>query len=588
MSDVQVLNLSKYTQPIIVEDSREAWVEYGENNNHYQFLIDRFRNSATLNAVINNVVRLTYGQGLYAKDASKRPEQYAQMKMLLSKTTLRAVAMDLKLLGQGSFQVIVEKGQVKRIEHMPTHLIRPEKCDEKGNIRGYYYSDNWEDTKKFVPKFIPKFDAKEVKDGLSLLVFGNYSVGMKYFCTPDYEGCLDYAVLEEEIAAYLINETQNSFSPTTVINFNNGVPTEEQRRKISKDVIGKATGSMGKKVIVAFNDDETKKVTVDSIPLNDAPAHYEYLSKEARDKILAGNNVTSSMLVGITTESQGFNSNADEIEVAAKYFYNTVIKVYQEQIIDAVDQILSVNGIKLDLFFRRLNLLEDIEADQQKAEETSLSKHKAIEDIISQYGESEDLDGWELVDEREVDYDNEDDFDAQLKEWQERLMPKTSLLGKVWNFVTTGTANPNAKSSQDKEVDGFFFKVRYEYTGNPTPEREFCKAMMRSNKLYRKEDIVRMGSQIVNAGFGEFGADTYDIFLYKGGPRCHHKWVRKTYVSTSSGIDVNNPNAKTVSTNKAEKFGYVVRNPKEVAMMPNDMPLKGFSPNNPNLPSDVR
>lgn len=587
MDNIHVVNLSAYTQPVISENPREGWVEYGEDNDYYNWLIQRFKNSATNNAVIHNIARLIYGQGLYAKDAVRRPNDYAQMKSLFSKNTLRAVAMDLKLLGSGCFQVIVEKGKVRLVEHMPMNLLRPEKCDKDGNINSWYYSDNWEDTKKFPPKPIPVFNP-EAKDGLYVLVFGNYSVGMKYFHAVDYEGALDYAVLEEEIAAYLINETRNSFSPTTIINFNNGVPPEDERRRQADQVIAKATGSYGKKVIVAFNDDETKKTTVDSIPLNDAPAHYEYLSTEARNKILAGHNVTSPMLVGISPDGQGFSSNADEIEVASKYFYNSVIKPFQDIIIDACDTILAFNGIKLDLFFRRLNLLEDLEADAQAQEQTALSSHKSIDDLIAEYGEEEDLEGWELVDEREVDYDNEDDFDAQLKEWQERLMPKTSLLSKIWNFVSTGTANPNARSSQDKEVDGFFFKVRYQYTGNPTPERDFCRAMMNQKKLYRKEDIVRMGSQIVNAGFGEGGADTYDIFLYKGGARCHHKWVRKTYVSTSAGIDVNNPNAKTVSTNKAEKFGYIVRNPKEVAMMPNDMPLKGFSPNNPNLPSDVR
>ena len=54
--------------------------------------------------------------------------------------------------------------------------------------------------------------------------------------------------------------------------------------------------------------------------------------------------------------------------------------------------------------------------------------------------------------------------------------------------------------------------------------------MMRVAKIYKKEDIDKMSSSIVNAGFGEFGADTYDIFKFKGGPRCHHKWERRTYV----------------------------------------------------------
>ena len=110
---------------------------------------------------------------------------------------------------------------------------------------------------------------------------------------------------------------------------------------------------------------------------------------------------------------------------------------------------------------------------------------------------------------------------------------------------------------------------------------------MRAKKIYRKEDLEAMSKMIVNAGFGEGGANTYDIFKYKGGPRCHHRFSRKTYVSATRSIDVKSPLANTISTCKARKFGYNPVNSKEVSMKPNDMPLKGFSPNNPNLPKDV-
>jgi len=534
--------------------------------------------------VINNISRLIYGKGLSARDAAKRPNDYAAALSIVSKDTLRAAAKDLKMLGSFAFQVIYSKDRksVVQIEHLPVHLTRPEKCDSKGNINAYYYSDNWEDTRKYIPQRIPCFGTSTAS--IEIMVCGNYSVGMKYFNEVDYQGALDYCVLEEEIATYLINETQNSFSPTMVVNFNNGQSTEEQRKQTANNVMNKLTGSAGKKVVVSFNDNKELATTVEPIALNDAPQHYEYLSNESRNKILVGHNVTSPMLVGISPDGQGFSSNADEIDVAAKYFHNTVIVPFQELIIDALDQIFAFNGIKLDLYFKRLNLLEDLEAVQQ-AKDVAMSSQKSISDIIAQFGEEENLDGWELVDEREVDYNKESDLDAQLNDY---FKPKANLLSKIWNFVTTGTANPNASSSQDQEVDGFYFKVRYQYTGNPTPERDFCRAMMSANKLYRKEDIVRMGQQVVNAGFGEFGADTYDIFLYKGGARCNHKWLRKTYVSASRSVDVNNPNAKTISTNKAQKFGYRVDNPTEVSMMPNDMPLKGFSPRNNNLPSDVR
>jgi hypothetical protein len=123
-----------------------------------------------------------------------------------------------------------------------------------------------------------------------------------------------------------------------------------------------------------------------------------------------------------------------------------------------------------------------------------------------------------LLDSREVDYDKEDELDAQVMEWEQSMQPKKSLLSKIYNLVSTGTARGNASSKQDKEVDGFFFKVRYKYTGNKNPERDFCKAMMaKQNRIFRKEDIDKMSISVVNAGFGEFGADTYDIFKFKGG-----------------------------------------------------------------------
>jgi hypothetical protein len=125
--------------------------------------------------------------------------------------------------------------------------------------------------------------------------------------------------------------------------------------------------------------------------------------------------------------------------------------------------------------------------------------------------------------------------------------------------------------------------TRYRYNGGVKENsREFCKKMVAADKVYRKEDIVRMGSQVVNAGWGARGADTYDIFLYKGGGACHHKWMRQTFVAFEQGrgIDPLSPNAKTISTNKAEKAGYRVRNPQQVAMRPVDMPNQGFLPTN--------
>lgn len=590
-NNVHVMQLSAYASPVIQESKRDAWVNYGGtdgDNNYYQFLIDRYTNSTTNSAIINNIARLVYGKGLSATDANKKPNDYATMMALFNKECLRKIALDRKMLGQFAIQVHYndKHDRILKAYHIPVNLIRAEKCNKDGEIEGYYYSDNWDDTKKFPPTRIPAFGFS--KEKVEILFSKPYSVGMKYYAYPDYQGAVPYAMLEEEVADYLINEVQNGFSGTKVVNFNNGVPSIEQQEIITNKVLGKLTGSKGQKVIVAFNDNMDTRTTVDDIPLNDAPDHYTYLSEECQRKIMLGHNVTSPLLFGVAS-TNGFSSNADELQNSFILFNNMVIKPIQDEIIEALDKILAFNNISLNLFFRTLKPLEftdleNLQSQEQVAEETGtdgtqLSSHldNEIATGLIELGETPN-ENWLLIDEFPVDYEN-DDAENEMLSYE----PKSTLLSKVYKFVTTGTANPNAKSSQDEVINGVKFITRYVYAGETSAKsRPFCQKMMQAGKVYRKEDIKTMSDMAVNAGWGANGADTYDIWKYKGGGNCHHRWNKQVYASFEGvGIDVNSPKAKQIAGYKAEKYGYVVKNDALVSQRPTDMPYHGFLPTNP-------
>ena len=102
-SEIEVVSLSKYTTPTVEEVKNKEWVMYGEDNNHFQWLIDRSIKSTTNGGIITSMARMIYGKGLDATDSNKKPEQYAQMKRIFSKDCLRGVIMDRKLLGMGAF-----------------------------------------------------------------------------------------------------------------------------------------------------------------------------------------------------------------------------------------------------------------------------------------------------------------------------------------------------------------------------------------------------------------------------------------------------------------------------------------------------
>jgi hypothetical protein len=582
MNNFHVINLAKYEPPQVVESKREDSVTYGDANSYFNFLIDRYKNSTTNNAIINNISRLIYGRGLFALDANRKPNEYAQMMTLFNQDCLRKLSFELKALGQCAIQVHYDKAHTKILKtyHIPVQLLAPEKCNKDGEIEAYYYSDNWEDTKKYAPKRISAFGFSN--DEIEILYIKPYSLGMKYFSYVDYQGALSYALLEEEVSNYLINEVQNSFSGTKIVNFSNGVPTPEMQDEISQQVLGKLTGSKGRKVIVSFNDNKENATTVEDIPLNDAPEHYTYLSEECLRKIMLGHNVTSPLLFGIAS-GNGFSSNADELKNSAILFDNMVIKPFQDLLIANLDRILAFNGISLKLAFRTLQPLEftDIENaqnEEQVAEETGtmLSKDSVIAQALIDLGEDEPENSI-LIDEFSVDYETDDSENETLSK-----EPKQSLLSKLVNLVSTGDARPNITSKQDDVIEGIKFLTRYVYAGETNEKsREFCKRMIQAKKIYRKEDIIKMSNQVVNEGWGPEGKDLYSIWFYKGGGNCHHRWNKRVYATFSGkAIDVNSKELKQVAVRKAEKLGYVVKNDSKVSTLPKDMPYNGFLPTN--------
>lgn len=583
MRDVRIVNLATYSTPKITERKNKDWVEYGDDNNYYQYLIDRFNGSATNNAIVNGISEMIYGKGLAATDASRRPDEYAQMVSLFTKDCMRKVVFDLKLMGQATVQVIYSKDRKKiaQVEHFPVETLRLEKCNEDGDIEGYYYHKDWTKIKPSEqPKRIPAFGTSN--ESIEIMCIKPYKTGYYYYSPVDYQGGLQYAELEEEVANYHLNNIKNGLAPSMLINFNNGIPNEEERSLIERRIQEKFSGtSNAGKFILAFNDSVDAQANIEPVQLSDAHNQYEFLSTESSKKILVSHRIVSPMLFGIKDQT-GLGNNADEIKTASILTDNVVVKPFQNLIIDALDQILAFNGISLNLYFKTLQPLEFIDHDNvdidddTKEEETGVSRRNfnadtqnapniesVAEDLIG-LGETEDtLEGWELVDEMDVDYDMEDKLD------------------KMIGLASTGSANPNSKSEQDQYIDEVQFKVRYQYSPLKTQNnsREFCKKMVSANKLYRKEDIIRMDKMPVNAGWGKGGADTYSIWKFKGGGGCHHKWVRKTFRFTDlpkGQGDTKSPNAPTISTNKAEREGARVRNPKEVSMKPKDMPNKGF------------
>ena len=199
------------------------------------------------------------------------------------------------------------------------------------------------------------------------------------------------------------------------------------------------------------------------------------------------------------------------------------------------------------------------------------SEKTELESFIEEFGE--DIpEGYEIISEEEAEEEVEEfDFESELH-------------SEYYEFASTGSAYPNRKSGQDQKskqtdyVDDIY-RVRYRYTGSLTGERDFCRKMTNSNKIYRKEDIIAMGRKAVNPGWGKGGANTYSIWKWKGGALCKHKWFR--IILVQKGKRPKNSDKIITSTEAKSRGVKLPRNAKEVSVAPHDMPNHGFV--NPEL-----
>ena len=606
-----IVNLETQTAPVICEVSGKDWIEYGTKdyrNLYPQFLIDLYYNSSTHAAICNQTSAMISGAGITIEDETNL-DALVRLKKFInsanSKETLQEVmdkiAFDLKLQGAYALNVIWSKDRqtISEIYHIPCEKIRAGLPNEMGIIDTYYISSDWNNTRKSAnrPTPIKAFNTKDRTSANQILYSSLYSPMMEVYGTPDYSGCVSWCLTDQHISSMHLANVKNGMSPSMMINFNNGVPTREERVQIERQIESKFSGATNAgKFVLTFSDGKENEPTITPISVSNQDKQFLALQELLTQNILTGHRVTSPMLFGIKNDT-GLGSNVDELNSAFEVYQNTVIKPFQSNILKTLSKIFEVNDMNLPISIKQLTpittkfdnetLKEVLTQDELRGElgldpleepNEEFSQEKTeLDNFIEQYGEDE-LEGYDLIDEEIVEFEEEDfDFEKELNEKH-----------KV-EFASTGRAYPDAPSSEIGE-EGFdreynLYRVRYEYvedgflTRKSGKSREFCKKMMTAKKIYRKEDILRMKNMKVNAGWGKGGADTYNVFYFKGGGNCHHYWLRKIYffeLGKARGKKLKDATAIVGITKARNKGFYPKANDARVSKPPKRMANKGF------------
>jgi len=650
------VNLETATAPIVQEVRGRDYIEYGTDdwrNLYPQFLIDLYYNSSTHSAIIKQTAEMIAGENLIVPDEDVNLEAYVKLKKFMrnanSKESLhqviKKVAFDFKLQGGYALHIVYnrERTEIAEIYHVPVERVRAGRPNEMGVVDTYFISADWANIRTHKPYPIAAFNVNDRTSGSQLLYTGSYSPNMDIYHTPDYIAGCNWALVDQRVAEFHLNNIENGFSGSYFISFANGVPTADERRQIEQSLAEKFTGAKNSgKFILTFSDDKTRTPEITPISVSDQDKQFLALQELLVQNICSAHRITSKTLLGIDS-TNGFSSNTDELVNAANFYQNSVVRGFQLNILDTLQTIFSVNNMDLEVEFVQLKPIT-IQYDSKTIREVvtqdeirkdiglpPLNKDEATVEQEVKMAKVGMIDGqpvFSTIEEAEAhskalgcsgyhEHEHEgrtaymaceehseatelskfiEEFGEDIpKGWEivseeeaekevEDFDFENELNSNYYEFASTGSAYPNRKSGQDQkskqtEYEDDIYRVRYRYTGSLTGERDFCRKMTNANKIYRKEDIIAMGRKQVNPGWGEYGSNTYSIWKWKGGALCKHKWFR--IILVQEGKRPKNSD-KIISSTEAKSRGVKLpRNAKEVSVAPHDMPNHGFV--NPEL-----
>lgn len=562
--------------PLLEEVEHKGHIKMGKDDKYAELLLDLARRCPTHGSLCKRIGRLIHADGIQ----STSPEGASWLKAVKANATMSRVAQDYKLFGGGYLDIrySAERNRVIRVHHLPWQHVRATPRGEHDEPLRYIYCENWQ-KRSAAKECIPLLGHSSPDDDWlgrrEILPILRYSAGTEYYAEPDYAQALAYAKLEASIAEFHNANIENGFMPSFQITFVASGLSDDEEDEIVADLEDRVSGRHNAgRWVVHFVDDASQVPTLTPMPSNDADKLYDLLSKECENKLLIAHGVVSPALFGISTA--GKLGSVQEMHDAWLIFTADYVDSIQKELLEAIQAIYSQQTTAAPAQFAYQNTnpyATTTPAPAPTLASTQFTSHEqtptAVHGALAKQGQQAP-EGYVEVWSGEAIPDGEELRDRSLQ-----------TAGLIFLDV-------DGKSAEDTSL----FLVRYRYAPQTIdqgtkghPSRDFCRNMVRdslSGVVFTREAIQVMSSQPLNAGLGPNGTDIYDIWLYKGGARCHHFWERVVYLredqrkisaaQAQALINRLDPADREAARINRQRSGEETK----VAKRPIDMPNEGF------------
>lgn len=360
-------------KPLIVQDFRAAqvpqfqevvksknWVYYGDDNMFPNHLMALYQYSALNRACINAITYGIRGKELLFDGVPNGSIMANRLESVYD--VFKKAVVDRIVFGGYSLNVVLSNdGNISEFYHTDFSRLRAGKVDDFDSVGEYYYSVDWLNTNKYKPIAIPSLNFMNTEQPSQIMYFKSYTPGMSYYPAPDYLGALTTIQLDIEVKNFHLNNTQNSMMPSVAVSFTNGIPSEEERDIIARQLDDKysSTNAAGKWFLFFSENPETAP-QITPIPNNASDGWYSNLYPQIEQTILTGHRITNPMILGIKTAGQ--LGGRQEIIDSYELFLETVIKPIQQEMLKEFERVLFLRDKKIyNLSIEQNTILTDPE-----------------------------------------------------------------------------------------------------------------------------------------------------------------------------------------------------------------------------------
>jgi len=341
MQDFSAAQVPQYQEVI----KNKPYVFYGDDNLFPNHLLALYQYSSINRACLNAIMYGVKGKNMLVQDGDPNRIAMANRSETVYQVFEKCV-MDRVIFGGFALNVVKSNdGDIAEFYHMDFSKLRAGKEDEFTNVGSYYYSVDWRSStfsqNKYKPIELEAFNMMPDSAPSQVMYFKTYTPGMSYYPAPDYLGGLTSIQLDIEVSNFHLNNMQNSMMPSVAVSFTNGVPSEEERDMIYRQLDAKysSTNAAGKWFLFFSENPETAPV-ITPIQNNASDAWYSAMQPQIEQKIMTAHRIVNPMILGVKTAGQLGGRN--EILESYDLFGEIVLKPIQEEILKGFEKVLFI------------------------------------------------------------------------------------------------------------------------------------------------------------------------------------------------------------------------------------------------------